>query len=114
VDGSNYRDVIRQAQGLYQAGARRLLIDLAGVTFMSSAGLVALNSAAALFSGKVAAEPEDGWRAIKGLGEAGTGGQQPNVRLLSPTARILSALQLSGLAQFFHIYTDQAAALAAF
>ncbi len=114
VDGSNYRALIGQAQALYQAGARRLLIDLAGVSYMSSAGLVALNSTALLFSGREAPDPENGWRALHAVGVSGQAGVQPHVKLLKPAPRVAAVLEQTGLASFFHVYDNQVAALASF
>lgn len=114
VDGSNYRSVISQASELYQAGARRLLIDLTGVSYMSSAGLVALNSTAMLFSGQEAPDPEHGWRALHAVGESARAGVQPHVKLLNPAPRVRSVLEQTGLVTFIPVFEDQAAALASF
>lgn len=114
VDGSNYRTVITRTHELYQAGARRLLIDLAGVGYMSSAGLVALNSTALLFSGKEAPDPENGWRALRAVGDSGLAGTQLHVKLLNPTPRVAAVLEQTGLSSFFQVYDDQLAALASF
>ena len=45
LDGSNYLDLIAAAKTAQQNGAKHLLIDLGGVPYMSSAGLVALRTA---------------------------------------------------------------------
>ena len=74
LDGSNYQKVIDRARELHQAGARHLLIDLANTPFMSSAGLVALHSIALLYLGSKPPDLEDGWRAIRAVGDAGEAG----------------------------------------
>ncbi|HLE26879.1 MAG TPA: STAS domain-containing protein [Anaerolineales bacterium] len=114
VDGSNYRAVIDQAQALYRQGTRDLLIDLGGVAYTSSAGLVALHNVALLFNALEPPDPEQGWRAIRAVADAGEGGPQPHVKLLNPQPRVAGVLEQTGLASFFQIYNDQAAALASF
>jgi anti-anti-sigma factor len=114
VDGSNYRELIERMRAIHAAGARHLLIDLAGVPYMSSAGLVALHSIALLFQQKSLPDPEYGWRAIRALGDAGEVGQQPFVKLLHPQPRVSSILDQTGLLPYFEVYVDEAAALASF
>jgi len=114
VDGSNYRQLIERMREIHQAGARQLLIDLANVPYMSSAGLVALHSIALLFQQKPLPDPEYGWRAIRALGEAGDVGQQQFVKLLHLQPRVSSVLDQTGLLPFFEVHNDEAAALASF
>lgn len=61
LDASSYQDVIARGQELYRQGMRRLLLDLSGVTFLSSAGLVALHSIALILRGESPPDPEAGW-----------------------------------------------------
>jgi anti-anti-sigma regulatory factor len=114
VDGSNYRQLIERIREIHQAGGRQLLIDLANVPYMSSAGLVALHSIALLFQQKPLPDPEYGWRAIRALGEAGNVGQQQFVKLLHLQPRVSSVLDQTGLLPFFEVHNDEAAALASF
>jgi anti-anti-sigma regulatory factor len=114
VDGSNYRQLIDRMREIHTAGARRLLIDLAGVPFMSSAGLVALHSIAQLFQEKPLPNTEDGWGAIRALEHAAKDGKQPFVKLLHPQPRVATVLDQTGLLPFFDVHTDEAAALASF
>lgn len=115
LDGSNYRDVIARGNELYQGGVRDLLIDLGGVPFSSSAGLVALHTIALLFQGAPAPDPEtEGWRAIRALGDAHAAGVQRHVKLLNPQPRVAGVLEQVGMTAFFEIFTDRAAAAASF
>ena len=52
LDGQNYQDLINKARDLYQSGTRNFLIDLSDLTYVSSAGLVALHTVALLASGR--------------------------------------------------------------
>jgi len=114
LDGSNYRQVIERAQALYRAGARRLLLDLSAVPYVSSAGLVALNNIALVFSGKDAPDPENGWRALRAVGHAAESGELLPVKLLNPSPRVLRVLDQTGLTPLFQIFDDKARALASF
>lgn len=114
VDGSNFQSVIEKARELHQAGARHLVIDLAGVAYTSSAGLVALHSIARLFNSQEMPDPEDGWRAIRMVGQARDAGTQTAVKLLSPQPRVAAILEQTGLNIHFQVFTDQAAAVASF
>src|SRR5712692_2812798 len=104
VDGSNYRQLIERMREIHQAGARQLLIDLANVPYMSSAGLVALHSIALMFQQKPMPDPEYGWRAVRALGEAGNVGQQQFVKLLHLQPRVPSVLDQTGLLPFFEVH----------
>lgn len=114
LDASNYETVVAQAQTLYAAGTRRLLLDLSQLSFMGSSGLVALHSATLLMSGAPPLEPEAGWSAIRATGERQGDGPQPYVKLLSPQPRIAQMLAVTGMADYYEIYTDREAALASF
>lgn len=64
VDASNYEELIGVARRLHADGARAIVIDLARVTYMGSAGLVALHSAGLLLSGVEPPGGEAGWDAL--------------------------------------------------
>jgi anti-anti-sigma regulatory factor len=114
IDGSNYQTVIEKAQELKQTGAKDLILDLAGVGYSSSAGLVALHNIARMFNDLELPDPEDGWRAIKMIGDAQDSGSQARVKLLNPQPRVANILEQTGLNTYFQTFTDQAAAVASF
>ena len=113
LDGSNYLDLIAAAKTAQQNGAKHLLLDLGGVPYMSSAGLVALHSSVQLLRGEQPPDPTAGWSALKSVAVNATGTQQL-VKLLNPQPRVTRTLEMSGMNVFFEIYTDEAAALASF
>lgn len=113
LDGSNYLELIAAAKTAQQNGARHLLLDLGGVPYMSSAGLVALHSAVQLLRGEQPPDPTAGWSALKSVAVNATGTQQL-VKLLNPQPRVMRTLEMSGMNVFFEIYTDEATALASF
>ena len=48
LDGSSYQSAIAGAKSLYDKGARYMVLDLSNVPYMSSAGIVALQSISTL------------------------------------------------------------------
>jgi anti-anti-sigma regulatory factor len=67
IDGSNYAELIVRAQDEYERGARNFLLDLGQVSYMSSAGLVALHKIAMLTLYGILPEEESGWEAFRAI-----------------------------------------------
>ena len=114
LDGSNYLDLVAAAKTAQQNDAKGLLLDLTGVPYMSSAGLVALHSAVQLLRGEQPPDPEAGWSTLKSVALEKPAGAQQWVKLLNPQPRVTRTLEMSGMNVFFEIYTDEAAAIASF
>ena len=116
LDGTNYLEVISQVKQLAQSGTRSLLVDMGNVPYMSSAGLVALHSAAVLLRGEEPPDVNAGWSALKSVvsDRPTDGAAQQAVKLLNPQPRVARTLQMSGMDVFYESYTDEAAALASF
>ena len=114
LDGSNYLDLVAATKTAQQNGAKYLLLDLTGVPYMSSAGLVALHSAVQLLRGEQPPDPEAGWSALKSVALDKPAGAQQWVKLLNPQPRVARTLEMSGMNVFFDIFTDEAAAVASF
>lgn len=113
LDASNYRDLIEQGQRLYADGVRRLVLDMGGLTYMSSSGIVALHSIALVFRGQPAPDPELGWAAFHAVSADATDGTAGDaVRLVGPTGSIATNLERTGLDRILPIYPDRDAALA--
>ncbi|MGB8984050.1 MAG: STAS domain-containing protein [Anaerolineales bacterium] len=106
LDGQNYQDLITEAQELYNAGARSFLLDLAGLTYISSAGLVALYSVVALARGEALPETKSGRPSTRAMGPAGETGTQKNVKLLNPRAEVLHVLDVVGFGTLFQVFTN--------
>ena len=83
LDASNYQEVIDTVRRLYDEGTRQLIIDLAGLRFMASSGLVALHSIVQIMHGEEPLDPEGGWGALHSIG----GDQQTEVRLAARSPR---------------------------
>lgn len=113
VDGSNYGLLIVEAQGLYQQGIRQLVLDLKECEYMSSAGLVALNSIVKLLRGERLPQTDGGWAVLHALDAARESGTQHLLALVSPTPRVSRVLDLAGMLTFLPTFPDVPSAVAA-
>lgn len=105
LDASSYLKLVDAAQKFYNAGVRDLLLDLADVTFISSAGLASLHIITKMFRGEKT-ETEDGWGTYKAIDRDRESGFQKNVKLLKPSEDVAQVLETVGFKQFFEVYTD--------
>ena len=107
LDGQNYQDLIAKAQELYKAGARDFLLDLSDLTYISSAGLVALHSIALLSKGEQLPDPEQGWTTYRSMGRASaTAGVQQHVKLFNPREEVMNVLDMVGFGNVFQTFKD--------
>lgn len=114
IDASNYRDLIAEANQAYSAGARDLLLDLSNTSYMSSSGLIALQSIGALLRGEDPPDLEEGWGAFRAVHRDRESGMQPHFKLLSPQPRVEKVLEMVGFDRFLEIHTDLETAVASF
>ena len=113
LDASNYRELIATGSGLYADGARRLVLDLSKLSYMSSSGIVALHSLALIFRGQQPPDPEAGWSAFHAVSsDTDEGAAADQVRLVAPTPTIDSILERTGLKRILPVYADRDAAIA--
>jgi len=106
LDGQTYQALIQKAKEVYEAGARHFLIDLSGLTYISSAGLVALHTVALLSRGEPLPDAESGWSSIRSAGRASSDGVQKNVKLVNPSTEVKSVLDMVGFSNAFEIFDD--------
>lgn len=106
LDGQNYQDLIAKAREIHEGGARNFLIDLSDLTYVSSAGLVALHTVALLARGEALPDTEAGWSAIRSVGRASSSGVQQKVKLFNPRDEVKSVLDMVGFSSAFEILTD--------
>ena len=114
LDASSYETLIVKAQETYDAGARDLLLDLSGTAYMSSSGLVALQTVASIFRGGKVADAEVGWRALRAIDRDRDAGFQEHFKLLNPQPRVDQVLDMVGFKRFLEVYTDLETAVASF
>jgi anti-anti-sigma factor len=115
LDASNFEGLIEEVRGLYGKGSRHLLLDLAGLTFIASSGLVALHSIVRTMRGEPAPDLDSGWDALHSLGlDVSAGATQSEVQLAAPQAAVARVIQRTGLDRLFTVHPDRASAIAAF
>ncbi len=114
LDASNYADVIAKAQGMYDDGARDLLIDLSEVPYVSSAGLMSLHSVALVFGGFAVNSKESGRPAFRSINAQNEKTVRQHVKLLNPQSTVEQVLDVVGLKQFLDIHTDLETAIQSF
>jgi anti-sigma B factor antagonist len=114
LDASNYERLIDDVHALYEAGTRQLVLDLSGLTYMASSGLVALHSIVRIMEGQPPPDPEAGWSAFHAMSEdLESGTTQAEVRLCGLQPAVERVLQRTGLDRLFPSYPDRASAIAA-
>ena len=113
LDASTYEHLIDDVRGLYEDGARKVVLDLAGLTYMASSGLIALHSIVQVMHGEQPPDLEGGWSAFHALGTAVEGGRQEDVLLAGAQPAVTRVLERTGLDQLFMSYPDRASAIAA-
>jgi anti-anti-sigma factor len=114
LDGQNFQELITKAQELYDSGGRDFLLDLSDLTYISSAGLVALHSVALMARGEELPDMEGGWAAYRSIGRSSEAGVQKHVKLLNPRSEVMGVLDMVGFSRVFEIYTDRGEAVSSF
>lgn len=114
LDGQTYQTLIASAQEVAKSGSKYVLLDLGDLTFISSAGLVALHVIALLMRGEALPDLEHGWAALKSVNKSRESGMQKNVKLLNPRPEVVNVLEMVGFSSFFEIFTDKQKALESF
>lgn len=114
LDGQTYQELINTAKDLYEKGARDLLLDLSGLSYISSAGLVAFHSIALLFRGELPPESEDGWASMRAVKKTSGNDIQQHFKLLNPRPEIKSVLEMVGFDHVFETHTDLDTAVQSF
>ena len=114
LDASNYQELISAAQEVVRGGGQDILLDLSQTTYMSSSGLVALQSTAALLRGEEPPDPDSGWGAFRAIDRDREAGFQEHFKLLNPQPRVDHVLDMVGFKLFLEVYDDLEAAIASF
>ena len=113
LDGSNFESVIEAGRAERESGATKIVLDLSGLTYMGSSGLVAIHSIALILHGQEPTSPEDGWQAIHDIGAGSAEDADPVLILAGPPPAIHRVLDRSGMLSLFPVHADRAAAVAA-
>jgi anti-anti-sigma factor len=102
VDSSTYQEFTERMRQAVENGAEYLLLDLAEVYFMSSAGIRSLNEISLYLRKKFPQE------------KAGKGSRSKHLKLLNPRERVLDVLKMSGVGMFFETHSNLEKAVASF
>lgn len=114
LDGQSYQNLIAKARELFDAGARDFILDLSDLTYISSAGLVALHSIALMLKGEEMPDTEHGWSAYRSMGRGSEAGLQTHIKLLNPREEVRNVLEMVGFERVFEIFTDRNEAVKSF
>ena len=107
LDGQNYLELIAKGQELYDTGTRDVLLDLTGLSYVSSAGMVAFHNIALLLRGETPPSPDQGWGAYRSMGRGSIeGGLQEHFKLFNPQLEVSHILEMVGFDTVFEIFTD--------
>jgi hypothetical protein len=99
----------REAKNAWEKGGKNFLIDMSGVTFMSSVGIRSLHHLYDLLHPATAEETKAIHRGVlDGTYKA------PHLKLLNPTKRVLDSLKLTSLDMYYDILGNEQEAIAAF
>ena len=112
VDGSNYRLLIEQVRALFSNGTRKLLLDMENCLFLSSAGLVALHSAALIAHQLAPFDAEHGWEALHAMADDQRSFKD-NLKIINVQPNVWRTLDTAGLMPMFDLHPDAQAAAAA-
>ena len=112
IDSSTYDGFLSQAQQLIQDGARYVMIDLAGVPYVSSAGLRAIYT---IFKALRAIHPEENVseEQMEKAARMGTY-KSPHLKLLNLSDNVHGVFQMGGFDRYIETFTDREKALASF
>ena len=99
----------QRAQEVFERGTRNILLDLAGVQYMATAGLRALHAIYSLLR-----SPEEEADAVVKAGIASGTYKSPHLKLLNPTAHVLEALKAAGYDMFIEIHHNHKQAIDSF
>jgi len=110
LNAETFEQLQLSAQRWIDQGTRYLVLDMAEVTYMSSAGIRALNH---IFHAMRTDAPEDSDRAIRDGMKCGTY-RSPHLKLARPQPRVQQVLTLAGVNQFLEIHDDVQSAITSF
>jgi len=106
LDGQTYQILINKAKEVQAEGGHDFLIDMSDLTYISSAGLVALHSVALLTKGEEMPDTDQGWSTLRSMNKTSGSTMQEHLKLLNPRAEIKSVLDMVGFGNVFEIFTD--------
>lgn len=112
IDSFTYEEFLSKAQELIRDGARYMIIDLAHVPYVSSAGLRAIYT---IFKDLRVVHPEENLseEQMEKAARMGTY-KSPHLKLLNLSDSVHGVFQMGGFDRYIEIYTDPNEAVASF
>jgi anti-anti-sigma factor len=112
IDSFTYDEFLSKAQNLIKEGARYMIIDLAQVPYVSSAGLRAIYT---IFKDLRAVHPEENLsdEQMEKAARMGTY-RSPYLKLLNLSDGVHGVFQMGGFDRYIESFTDREKALASF
>ncbi len=114
LDSNSFQRLIDEAKKAFDGGERDLVLDMAKLTYISSAGIVSLHTVAKLMRGEAMPDPERGWNAIRSAERERAAGTQEHVKLCNVPPEVQSVLDVVGFSAFFEMHPSLEAAVASF
>lgn len=106
LDGQTYQNFIDRVKELFASGARNFLLDMSELTYVSSAGLVAMHTVALLLHGEAIPETDNGWASMRSAKKATNGKMEEHIKLLNPRPEVRSVLEMVGFDRVFEIHSN--------
>ena len=110
IDSSTYQQIQAEIEQVVQAGARDIVLDLAAVGYLSSAGIRMLSSLFHLLRGNL---PQESDAAMKQGIHDGTF-KSPHLKLAGSPPRVAEVLKMSGMDMVIEMYRSVPEAVASF
>ncbi len=110
LDANTYEQLETRAREAHATGMRDLVLDLAGVPYISTAGIRAINN---IFNLLRTGAPTESDSAIHQGLQDGTF-KSPHLKLLNPPPRVADVLNMAGVDMFLEIHSDLGVAVASF
>ena len=112
LDSFTYNDFLSQAQKLIKEGAQYMMIDLAQVPYVSSAGLRAIHT---IFHDLRAVHPEENLSEEQMEKAVAIGTyKSPHLKLLNLSYSVNGVFEMGGFGNYIETFTDREKALASF
>lgn len=90
-------DLLEAASAAYTTGATALVVDMAGVSRLSLAGIFALHNAARMVAGAPMLNADDGWSALRAMKAGGIAVNGPYLRLANVPPDAAEMLTANGV-----------------
>ncbi len=106
LDGQNFQQVIDKAKELHASGSRDFVFDMSDLTYISSAGLVALHTVALMLRGETTPDLDNGWASMKAVKKEVDAKPQQHMKLFNPRPEVKSVLEMVGFDRVFEIHSS--------